>query len=291
MAAPRPCVVSPRPTLVLAILALTTSSFRSLSAQAAPMPAVELAVEVQVRDRWMHGRQRPRFTRFAQARGWLLVDSLRVGERGDRRAYLTTGRFGSGRDSAMIVFGADGRVARLEASLRPAGRIPYLLPGDSAGLARMRLFNQGRVALPESRLWDLVPTFRATLARAGAQWTDTLARDAEHEGFRQTMRGVRVSTIVGDTTVGGRRLWVVRDSARVRYEERLLEEERTLDTLVTITRTVEGAIRGRHLYDPELGLFRARDDTSLLSGVAVLRYPRYIPGRSDVQDASAVRTR
>jgi hypothetical protein len=277
MAAPRPCAISRGPFLALVILTLTTSPFGALSAQARPTPAVELAIEQQVRDRWMHGRQRPRFTRFASARTWLLVDSLRAGERGERRMYVTMGRSAAGRDSAMIVFATDGRVARLDAPLRPPARIPLLLPGDSARFARMRLFNQGRLTLPESRLWDLIPTFRTTRAKPGAHWTDTVAREAEHEGLRQAVRGVRVSTVVGDTTIGGHRLWVVRDSARVHYEERWLEDERTLDTLVTLTRTGDGVVRGRHLYDPEIGLFLTRDDTTVLSGEAVLRYPDSYP--------------
>jgi hypothetical protein len=177
----------------------------------------------------------------------------------------------------MIVFGSDGRVARLDASARPPARIPFLLPGDSARFARMRLFSEGRLTLPESRLWDLVPTFRAAPARPGAQWTDTLAREAEHEDFRQAVSGVRVSTIAGDTTIDGHRLWIVRDSASVHYEERWFEDERTLDTLVALTRTGDGVIRGRHLYDADLGLFLTRDDTTMLSGEAVLRYPDSYP--------------
>ena len=84
--------------------------------------------------------------------------------------------------------------------------------------ARVRLFSGGRLTLPESRLWDLVPTFPAAAVRPGVRWTDTLARAASRDGYRQTLRGVRVSTLLDDTTVGGRHLWVVRDSARVRYE-------------------------------------------------------------------------
>ena len=55
-------------------------------------------------------------------------------------------------------------------------------------------------------------------------------------------------------------------------------EERTLGTDVTVTRTGTGIIRGRHLYDPELGLFRTRSDTTVLTGEAVLQYPDRYPG-------------
>jgi len=147
----------------------------------------------------------------------------------------------------------------------------------------MRFGRDGILMLPESRLWELVPTFRTTQPRPGARWIDTVAWAAQHEEFRQTLRGVRVSMILRDTLVEGRRLWVVRDSARVRYEERQLVEERTLDTVVVLTRKVDGVIRGQHLYDPELGLFRARSDTTRLLGEAVLRYPQNYAGPRELR--------
>ena len=253
----------------------------SLPAQAPPprTPApVEFAVEQRTRDRWLHGRQQPRFTRFAESRSWLLGDSVRAGASGGRRLYLTPGRFAEGRDSAYIETDRDGRVVRLAASLRPPSRAMALLPGDSARFARFRLFDGGHLTLPETRLWDLTPSFRPATVRPGMRWSDTLERVATRDGYRQSLRGVRVSTLIGDTTVGERRLWIVRDSARVRYEERWLEEERTLGTDVAVTRTANGIIRGRYLYDPERRLFRARSDTTSLAGEALLQYPNSYPG-------------
>jgi hypothetical protein len=239
---------------------------------------VEFAVEQRVRDRWLHGRQQPRFTRFAESRTWLLGDSLRTSTSGERRLYLTLGRFAEGRDSATIEIDRDGRVAQLSASLRPPPRGMAVLPGDSARFARFRLFESNRLTLPETRLWDLTPSFRAAGGPPGTQWTDTLERVATREGYRQTVRGVRVSTLLGDTIVGERRHWIVRDSARIRYEEQWLDEERTLGTDVTVMRAADGIIRGRQLYDPELGIVRTRSDTTLLTGEAVLRYPDHYPG-------------
>ena len=269
---------SSRRSVMAGLLTLATPTIASLPAQNWMRAPVEFAVEQSVRDRWMHGRQQPRFTRFATARTWLFGDSVRMGVEGGRRLYLTLARRPEARDSAVIEVDADGRVARLVASLGPS-RVPALLPGDSARFARFRIFSAGRLTLPESRLWDLVPTFRAVAGRPGARWTDTLAHAANHDGYRQTLRGVRVSTLVGDTTVDGRRLWLVRDSARVRYDERWLEEERTLGVYVAVTRTTDGVIRGRHVYDPELKLFRTRSDTTLLTGEAVLQYPDDYPGQ------------
>ena len=255
-------------------LATGSAVAASLPAQRPPPQApVEFAVEQRVRDRWLHGRQQPRFTRFAPSRTWLLGDSMRTGAGGERRLYFTLARTFEGRDSAFIEIDRDGRVVQLSASLRPPPRGMAVLPGDSARFARFRLFEAGRLTLPETRLWDLTPSFRATNGARGSQWTDTLERVATREGYRQAVRGVRVNTLLGDTTVGERRLWIVRDSALIRYEEQWLEEERTLGTNVTVTRVANGITRGRHLYDPERGLFRTRSDTTVLAGETVLQYP------------------
>lgn len=140
--------------------------------------------------------------------------------------------------------------------------------------ARLRLRDQaGEASLLEARLWGLVPVVRQTRLQRGARWTDTLDFVAEQDGFRQALRGVRVSVVLGDTVMGGHRLWVIGDSAQVHYEERVLDEERTLDTVVVVDRTAEGTVRGRHVYDGALGLFVVRHDTTAVIGEAVLRYP------------------
>ena len=261
----------------MACLSVAAPSVAAAQGQRVTTPPIEMAVDHQVRDRWMHGLQRPRFTPFVETRSWILVDSTRTAPAGLRRLHLTlTGL--PGRETAIVELGTDGRVSRLAVSTPPFNRPPALLPGDSARFARFRWFRSGRVTLPEPRLWDVTMPFRASPARPGARWTDTIARVADHEGFRQAMRGVRVSTLVGDTIVDGRRLWLVRDSARVRYDERWLEDARTLDTVVTLTRTGDGVIRGRYLYDPDVALVHARADTTTLSGEVVLGYPATYPG-------------
>jgi hypothetical protein len=236
-----------------------------------PPLRAEWAMEVQSSARWMHGAQQPRVTPFTTNRLWLLVDSVRRTPAG-RRIDVTLGesRFGSG--AAVIIADRDGHIQRLTAGVAPFGRL---------GTAN------GGVSLPETRFWDLVPTFPQT-ARAGAHWTDTIARLATSGALRQSLRGVRVSTIVGDTIVDGRSMWLVHDSAAVQYEERYPETEPALDTAVTITRSAAGIIRGSHVFDPETGLFRHRDDTTALAGQAVLRYP---DGRSFRTPARYERTR
>jgi hypothetical protein len=80
---------------------------------------------------------------------------------------------------------------------------------------RRRVPDDGGVALPESRLWDLVPTPPPQPPRISLAWMDTIARSASDGPFRQELRGSRTSRIVGERIVAGRRLWVVRDGAAV----------------------------------------------------------------------------
>jgi hypothetical protein len=176
----------------------------------------------------------------------------------------------SGRDSAIISTDADGQVVRLVAGLAPYRRTGTPFPGDSARSADFRRKVNGLLA--ESRAWDIVVTAPPQL-RIGLRWTDTIQRVAQDGAYRQALRGRRVSRVVGDTLVGGLRLWIIRDSASVTREEQYPERERTLDTLVSVTRTVSGVIRGAYLYDAATRLLRFRSDTALLAGEALLRYP------------------
>jgi hypothetical protein len=85
---------------------------------------------------------------------------------------------------------------------------------------------------------------------------------------------VRTSSIIADTTVGGRVLWLVRDSLRVdRYEERFADLDHSSREYWDISRTASGITVGRYLYDPVLRLPVWRKDTTSLSGSATLRLP------------------
>ncbi|HEX6049091.1 MAG TPA: hypothetical protein VFZ21_07480, partial [Gemmatimonadaceae bacterium] len=236
-------------------------------------PAARYVLEQATQDRWISARQRSEFAPFTRATAALYLElaapDARTGERTIRVAF----RAPASRDSAALRVGPDGRVVRYDAWAPVIPLPPMIVPGDSARFARFRLRPGGRLALPETRVWDLVPRVRPRRFVAGSRWTDTLALDAAEDGYRQTLAGVRSSVLVGDTVVAGRRLWIVRDSAVVRYTERDLEHERTLDTLVAIDRTVAGTIRGHYVYDPDLRFSHARTDTTSLSGDAVLRYP------------------
>lgn len=257
-------------TLTMTMLALVSGR-----AASQPRPAFngEWALEQVTRERWMHGHQQARFSPFTSDRHWVMVDSIR-GDNAQRTLYLTVGRTMYGRDSALIVVGRDGHVAGLAIGRPPFARIGAGMPGDSTYWADMqRRGSGGGVTLAASRLWDVVPTPLPGMPRIGLAWTDTIERSARDGAFRQAMRGTRMSRVVGERVVDGHRLWIVRDSAAISYEEGYTEPEPTLDTDVTISRTATGTIRGVHLYDPDLRLSRERDDTTSLRGEAILAYP------------------
>ena len=235
-----------------------------------PAPA-GYTLMVDVSDRWMHGRQRPAFTEHQEYGELIRIDSVRAGALpGARTLHLRLSDWAGRWSRGFVAHDGAGRPVRVEARLGPwdSGIV-----GDSTYLVHGRLTQEETVWLPQSRIWEMVPSFPAGSARPRASWTDSLDLRAGERGFSQSLAGRRVSTIVKDTLVGGRRLWIVRDSARVVYAERAPREERTLDTLVFVERTAAGVVRGRHLYDPALRLFRVRHDTTVLAGQAVLRYP------------------
>ena len=149
----------------------------------------ELAMERVTRERWMHGRQLPRFTPFATNTDWLLIDSIRAPAAG-RALHLTLGRNAYGRDSATVVTDSRGRVRALTSAF-PRFRAPDIRwPDDSAGYERMMRFRgEGRLRLAEFRLWDLILAIPPGSLRPGARWSDTLARSAVDGANTQQLAG------------------------------------------------------------------------------------------------------
>jgi hypothetical protein len=229
-------------------------------------------LEQATRARWMNGGQRAEFTPFAQAASTLDLDVPAIGAGASERTIRVDFRPGIG-DSASLTSRPDGSIVRQSVWLRPLPPSARLTRADSARMARFRLREGGSLQLPAARLWDVVPRVHPRRFARGERWTDTIALETEYDGARQALTGLRTSVLVGDTTVDGRQLWIVHDSANVRYTDHELEEELTLDTLVSIDRTASGVIRGQYLFDRGLGLFASRVDTTSLIGDAVLRYP------------------
>jgi len=225
-------------------------------------------MESQARDRWMHGRQQPRFSPYGGEHARQSIDSIRTEGR-TRRLYLSIGNTQFGRDSALVVIDPSMRTASVRLGMTTfSRRIQH--PGDSASFATNRRAQLGAV---EFRIRDLLPSLPPVAPRIGLTWSDTIARDFRDGPYRRALRGTRVSRIIRDSSIDGRRVWIVRDSANVRYDEAYPEREGTLDTTVLISRSATGFIRGVQALDAELLLFRSREDTTRLRGEAVLRYP------------------
>ena len=261
-----------RPSCLTTATLLAVLAGTPIRAQDAALQG-EYAFEDEVRFALAQGKRGALDPR-REGRRWLVVDSLRPEAGGGRRLHLVLRRHAGGRDTAIVVAGADGRIRRSEIGLAPASfeRSPDAFGGPRAAAYRWRYGDERGFTLPEAQLWDVVPVVGAPLRR-GARWTDTLDRVADRDDHRQALRGRRTSTVVGDTVVDGRRLWRVRDSATVRYEERQPEWERTLATFVTIEHAYDGTIVGTWLLDSALGLARTRTDSSSFAGTATLRYP------------------
>ena len=252
-------------------LGVALSAPRTVPAQTFPPDEVGPGgwmLERLARERWRHGAQRARSTPHASTEDRLTIDSIVPSSGGARALHVTLGRRHDRRDSAQAVLDPRNRVLRVAVGRAPLDREFAMVDGalrlDESPLAGA------------ARLWDVAPPMPAGGAaalRVGARWTETLAREAREGTSVVEARGPRFWRVVGDSVVGGRRLWILRDSAELRLRERSGRPSRTLGTIVTLTRTGRGVVRGRSLFDPALGLLRERADTAVWAGEAVLAYP------------------
>lgn len=263
--------------ICLSLLGIVASR---VNAQTPTAPRVQpdstaLAMEVTTDERWMHGRQQPRFSPFASGDASLMIDSIRA-DGGRRRLFLTLGRTASGPDSAMVLLDVPRRTVGVRPG--PASSTPSPLSAVDPGYATNFVTRRRRqIGVAIGQVWDLVPSLPPEAPRVGLVWRDTIGYASSDGPFRHSVRGTRVSRVVRDTVIDGRRMWVVKDSAAIRYEEAYLVHERTLDSTVLESRTGAGTLRGVHVLDTDLHLFRWREDTTRLQGEAVLRY---LDGRS-----------
>ncbi|HUQ80641.1 MAG TPA: hypothetical protein VM076_05880 [Gemmatimonadaceae bacterium] len=240
---------------------------------AAPTDSGTYVLEQLTEQRWLNGSQRPEFTPYQRGSWAPAIELGGAHPQTGERTIRVTGPRGRAGDSATVVIRPGGRVVRQDAWLSALPSAMLMRQEDSVTFARMQLHPERHLTLPVVRLWDMVPAVHPGRFAAGERWTDTIALAAEYAGVRQALSGTRTSMLIRDTVVGGRPLWIVRDSAHVRYAEHDIEHERTLDTLVAIDRTVAGTIVGRYVYDPALAFAAERADTTSMSGEAVLRYP------------------
>src|SRR5262249_45122739 len=158
-------------------------------------------------ERWMHGRQQARFSPFSWADARLEIDSIRPdGDR--RRLFLTIGRTRFGRDSAVVLLDVPRRRVEVLTGMALTPPSSTGEPGDVEYLAMKR---PREIDFETDRVWDLVPSLTPESPRVGLVWRDTIGHASSNGSSRSSIRGTRVSRVVRDTVVDGRRLWVVKD--------------------------------------------------------------------------------
>lgn len=266
------------PSKVLRVQAILHAAVVSaVLAQGTTTPSAKLTVELETRQRWMNARQLPIHTPRVTTTHLISVDSIVTDSAAAARVFW--GRVGERRmiaDPLRITTRLDGHLAAVDVTPRQSPGLPMMRTArDSARMARFGLvdFTGVYLTLPAARAWDVVPVYRGRRLRAGERWIDTLSYATTVRDMQQSMAGRRTYTIVRDTTIAARHLWIVRDSAAVDLTERYPIDERRLDSLATIERRVRGFVVGQWLYDPEIGLFRVRRDSTALRGEATLTYP------------------
>lgn len=238
-----------------------------LPAQVVSRPVFESVV----RDRWMNASERPAFTPWQESRVKLVVAATPSNAHG-RRVTVTAWRSTWPSDQIDVVIDSVGRITSLAGlplqHVYTPPRARWIEQADSADPRATET-----IPLSGELAWGLIPAVHPHRFARGARWVDTVDYRATWHGAVQQLRGVRVSTIVGDTVVAGATLWRVRDQMLATYHERVLSEDRTLGKLVTMERGARGTIRGEYLFNPVLGMSAIRVDTTVLRGKATLALP------------------
>jgi hypothetical protein len=241
-------------------------------------PSDAFILEQRVGDRWLHAAQQHLFTPFRDARNFLVLTP----QAGDTAGMMTlavtleTGSRVNNMSAIRMQVAADGHIINVAAAARPLQSSLRMTARDSmrqVDAVNYETLPERAFLMPEARVWEIVPVVRTPVLRVGARWTDTVALSASAPRHTQSLAGIRSSVVAGDTTVAGRTLWIIADSMDASITEQFVEDELSLLTQVTIERRARGVIRGRHLYDPSLRLFRFRFDTTALTGTVTLRYP------------------
>ena len=95
----------------------------------------------------------------------------------------------------------------------------------------------------------------------GATWTDTTFSDDEVEGARTTNESIVVSTLRGDTTVDGRRLWIIESTKAT-----TLVVEGDMQGM-QMRNELSGTVEERTLWDPASRLMHSSMSEGTMSGV------------------------
>lgn len=251
--------------------ALTALGMLLASNLSAQWPANGTKYERDVRQRWMNAKESPAFTPWQDAPSLLTVDSSATTGTGTS-VFLS---FSSPqRADPLIVFvNPQNHVASISGGFRAPVPPDQWLGADKNARNRGRLIPDGVLVIPTSQVWDVIPDVHPARFARGVQWVDTVKWTSAEIGLSQALHGIRTSTLVRDTLVNGITMWLVRDSLRGSYSERIISYERTLYNDITIDRTGQGVLTGWSLIDPANHSLRVRNDTAEFRGTAVLRYP------------------
>lgn len=226
-------------------------------------------LERSVRDRWIHADRHPRFVPFETYTSHIQIHDPGPGWEG----ALDLAARGN---EARVTLDSLHRVRSMQVRPRPLLYRPGSTrrPDRTRRTRRIRLMGSGAaVNLPAARFWE-VPFPHPPGITQGSTWADTLAFVSDPgEGLWATLEGIWRHEVVGDTTLDGRTLPIVRTEAEVRYRSGAPEDDEGIDGLFTITHDVRGSIVGRAVVDTALSVRAVGSDTTRWSGTATLRAP------------------
>jgi hypothetical protein len=254
------------------VMAMSLGSPSITSAQRPRVATVaQRAVFESVAERWLYAGLKAQHTPFATGQRWRFLDSVRVLPGGERIIFSTYGSPASGNRMQLTV-GGNGLVSGSVFTPRTVTYTPSSMQGENSFSDRVRRrWTEGSML----QLPDAVPfadmSWRGAIVR-GRSVSDSIHEVTELLGMRAILDGHRTRTVDRDTVVDGRRLWFVRERSTVRYAERLINRERTLDTLVTLNRGGSGTLVEWALIDADSGLVRWRADSLRIEGKASWRY-------------------
>jgi hypothetical protein len=168
----------------------------------------------------------------------------------------------------------DGRNRITGITIHPAP-IRYTRWDDAASRAdarRRELTGPGALLnLPTSRLVDIPFPVPGRPLTQGTAWTDTVSFEADPgEGLTEHLEGLRHNEVVGDTTLAGRRLPVVRTRADVHYRSASTPGSAPYYRGVTVEHDARGTVQGRVVVDTALGIRAGGADTTRWEGTALL---------------------
>ena len=255
--------------VVHTLLMLCAVSAQGLRAQLRQDPSRALVLERVTEDRWIHEGQHLDFVPFERVN-----DHFQVRFRRSRALEGT-------RTLTLTLRNLEARLSldprnRFRSAILDMPRLSYRQYQDArdrADARRRRLTGPGATLnLPAARYWDVPFVLPGREMSTGLTWTDTLSFLADPgEGLSETLDGVWEFRVVGDTTIEGRTLPLVRTEAQVRYTSVEVIRDYAMVEPLQVEREVAGIIRGWAVVDTVIGVRSLGADTAVWNGTAVLR--------------------